>query len=255
LEGAALASVISEATGAVYFIVYNSRPKIRKMYKLFYFKNMNFKLLKHTLNISIFVMLQYFISLSTWFIFFIVIEKTGEQNLASSNIVRSIYGFITIPVWAYAAVTSSFVSNAIGAGHAGQVTAIISKIVKLSVITSFVITLCMGLSAKQVLMIYTDNMELVNLSLPSIYVILAANIVFSCSCIYFNGVSGTGKTQTAMFIEITSLAFYMASLYLLVALFPENVAFAWFSEFVYWLGLLILSLLYLRFGKWRNARV
>ncbi|MDR0725062.1 MAG: MATE family efflux transporter, partial [Prevotellaceae bacterium] len=135
LEGAALASVISEAVEAIYFIVYNSRSKIRKAYRLFYFRNVSFKLLKRTLNISVFVMLQYFISLSTWFIFFIVIEKTGEQNLASSNIIRSIYGFITIPVWAYAAVTSSFVSNAIGAGHSGQVIAIISKIAKISFVT------------------------------------------------------------------------------------------------------------------------
>ncbi|MDR2026439.1 MAG: MATE family efflux transporter [Prevotellaceae bacterium] len=253
LEGAALASVISEATEAFYFIVYNSRSKIRKTYRLFYFKNMNFTLLKHTLNISVFVMLQYFISLSTWFIFFIVIEKTGEQNLASSNIIRSIYGFITIPVWAYSAVTSSFVSNAIGAGYTGQVTAIISKIARLSFITSAVITLCTGLLARQVLLIYTNSTELVNLSLLSVYVILGANIVFSCSCVSFNGVSGTGKTKTAMFIEIISLALYMAALYLIVYYFPDNVAFAWFSEFVYWLGLLILSLLYLRFGKWRNA--
>jgi putative MATE family efflux protein len=252
LEGAALASVIAEAVEAVYFIIYNSRSKIRKTYRLFYFKNVNFKLLKHTLNISIFVMLQYFISLSTWFIFFIVIEKTGEKNLASSNIIRSIYGFITIPVWAYAAVTSSFVSNAIGAGHSGQVTAIISKIVKISFVTSFIITLCTGILARQVLMIYTNNRELLNLSLLSVYVILAANIVFSCSCVTFNGVSGTGKTKTAMFIEIASLAFYMAALYLLVYYFPENVAFAWCSEFVYWVGLLILSLLYLRFGKWQT---
>ncbi|MDR3246343.1 MAG: MATE family efflux transporter, partial [Prevotellaceae bacterium] len=78
LEGAALASVIAEATEAVYLIAYNSRARIRNMYRLFYFKHVNFKLLKHTLSISVFVMLQYFISLSTWFIFFIVIEKTGE---------------------------------------------------------------------------------------------------------------------------------------------------------------------------------
>ncbi|MDR1582847.1 MAG: MATE family efflux transporter [Prevotellaceae bacterium] len=251
LKGAALASVIAEAVEAAYFIIYNSRARIRKTYRLFYFKNMNFKLLKHTLNISIFVMLQYFISLSTWFIFFIVIEKTGEQNLASSNIIRSIYGFITIPVWAYAAVTSSFVSNAIGAGHTEQVTAIIARIVKFSFVTALIITLCTGILAKQVLMIYTDNMELINLSLLSVYVILIANIVYSCSCVSFNGVSGTGKTKIAMFIEIISLVFYMAILYLLVYYFPNNVAFAWLSEFVYWAGLLILSLLYLRFGKWR----
>ncbi|MDR2776296.1 MAG: MATE family efflux transporter, partial [Tannerella sp.] len=255
LEGAALASVISEAVEAIYFITYNSRSRIRKMYRLFYFKNINFKLLKQTLNISVFVMLQYFISLSTWFIFFIVIEKTGEQNLASSNIVRSIYGFITIPVWAYAAVTSSFVSNAIGAGHSEQVTAIIARTVKISFITSLVITLCTGVLARQVLMIYTDNAELVNLSLLSVYVIVGVNIVFSLSCVFFNGVSGTGRTKTAMFMEIISLVFYMTALYMLVYYFPENAAFAWLSEFVYWAGLLILSLLYLRFGKWRNSRL
>lgn len=252
LEGAALASVISEAVEAIYFIVYNSRSKIRKTYRLFYFKNVDFKLLKHTLNISIFVMLQYFISLSTWFIFFIVIEKTGEQNLASSNIIRSIYSFITIPIWAYAAVTSSFVSSAIGEGCAEQVTAIIAKVVKISFITSLIITLGMGILAKQALMIYTNNEELINLSLLSMYAILGANIIFSCSCVSFNGVSGTGKTKIAMFIEIISLSFYMTALYLLVHFFPENVALAWLSEFVYWLVLLILALLYLRFGKWRE---
>jgi putative MATE family efflux protein len=255
LEGAALASVISEAVEAAYLIAYNSRAKIRTVYKLFYFRNVNFKLLKSTLNISIFVMLQYFISLSTWFIFFIVIEKTGEQNLASSNIIRSIYGLITIPVWAYAAVTSSFVSNAIGAGHTELVTAIIAKIARISFVTSLVITLVTGILARQVLMIYTDSMELVNLSLMSVYVILGANIVFSFSCVSFNGVSGTGRTKTAMFIEIISLVFYMAALYLLVYYFPDNVAFAWFSEFAYWLGVLILSLLYLRFGKWRQLKI
>jgi putative MATE family efflux protein len=246
LEGAALASVISEAAEAVYFIVYNSRSRIRKMYRLFYFKNMNFALLKHTLNISVFVMLQYFISLSTWFIFFVVIEKTGEQNLASSNIIRSIYGFITIPVWAYAAVTSSFVSNAIGGGYAKQINAIITKIVKLSFITALVIVLFAGLFARQILMVYTDSVNLIELSLLSVYVILGANIVFSYSCVVFNGVSGTGKTKAAMYIEIVSLVFYMAGLYLLVYLFPENVAYAWFSEFIYWIAVLIISLIYLK---------
>jgi putative MATE family efflux protein len=255
LEGAALASVISEAVEACYFIIFNSRPKIRKTYRLFHFKNINFKLLKHTLNISIFVMLQYFISLSTWFIFFIAIEKTGEHNLASSNIIRSFYGLITIPVWAFAAVTSSFVSNAIGAGFVRQINTIIARIVKISFVTSLVIVLVAGLLARPILMIYTDNLNLIDLSLMSVYVILGATIVFSFSCVIFNGVSGTGKTKVAMIIEIVSLVFYMASLYLLVYFFPENVAFAWLSEFVYWIGILIFSLMYLRyFNSVKNGK-
>jgi len=254
LEGAALASVIAEALEALYLVVYNSRAKIRNVYKLFYFKRIDFKLLKHTLDVSIFVMLQYFISLSTWFAFFITIEKTGEQNLASANIIRSIYAFITIPVWAYAAATSSFVSNAIGAGHINQVPAIIKQIAKYSFLTTIVmLPLC--LFAKPILAIYTNNQSLINLSVSSMYVILGANVLFSFSCIPFNGLSGAGKTKIAMFGEIISLAFYMGALLLLVHFFPHKVAFVWFSEFAYWGSVLIFTLLYFRFGKWRNAKV
>jgi hypothetical protein len=41
----------------------------------------------------------------------------------------------------------------------------------------------------------------------------------------------------------------MGALYLLAWLFPENVEYVWFSEFVYWTGVLIFSLIYLRHIK------
>lgn len=255
LEGAALASVIAEAVEAVYFIIYNSRARIRKVYKLFYFKRPDLKLLKHTLDVSVFVMLQYFISLSTWLFFFIMIEKNGEQNLASSNIVRSIYGFITIPVWAYAAATSSFVSNSIGAGYVNLVPAIIRKMVKISIVTGIVIILPVSLLAEPILSIFTNNAELIKYSISSIYVILGANILFAIGCVPFNGLSGTGKTKVAMFVELMSLFFYVIGLYILTSTFTDSPAYAWFSEYIYWGFLLTFTLLYFRFGNWRNAKI
>lgn len=255
IEGAALASVIAEAVEAIYLIAYNSRAHIRKVYKLFYFKSFDIKVLKHTLEVSIFVMLQYFISLSTWFTFFIFIEKTGEQNLASSNIVRNVYGFITIPIWAYAAATSSFVSNAIGAGRVADVPSIIRKMVKISVITAFIIVIPVSILHKPILGIFTNNTELIKLSITSVFVILFTNIIFACSCVPFNGLSGTGRTKVAMFIEIITLMFYIAGLYIIVQLFPHQVAYAWFSEFIYWGFLLVFTLLYFRYGKWRETRI
>ena len=255
IEGAALATVIAEAVEAIYFVIYNSRTHIRKVYKLFYFKRIDLKLLKHTLDVSIFVMLQYFISLSTWLAFFVLIEKTGEQNLASSNVIRSIYSFLTIPVWAYAAATSSFVSNSIGAGYIDAVPAIIRKMLKIGIITTIIIIIPVAFLVKPILSIYTDSAELINLSISSMYVVLGANIIFACGCIPFNGLSGTGKTKIAMFIEMMALTFYVVGLYLLINNFPHKVAFAWFSEYIYWGFLLIFTLLYFRFGKWRTAKV
>lgn len=255
IKGAALATVIAEAVEATYFIILSSRAKIRKVYKLFYFKRPDLKLLKHTLSISVYVMLQYFISLCTWFAFFVMIEKTGELNLASSNIVRNIYAFITIPIWAYAAATSSFVSSAIGAGHISSVPAIIRKIVKIGVVTSAILILPVSFLAKPILSIYTNNADLINNSVASIYVILAVNLIFACGCISFNGLSGTGKTKVAMLLEIFALVFYVFALYMLISSFPNNVEYAWLSELVYWGMVLMLTLLYFRFGKWRTAKV
>ena len=47
-------------------------------------------LLMRILSISCFTMLQYFLSMATWFVFFVAVERLGQRELAIANIVRSI---------------------------------------------------------------------------------------------------------------------------------------------------------------------
>ena len=61
-------------------------------------------------------MIQYFLAMATWFVFFIAIERLGQRELAIANIVRSIYIVMLIPVQALSTTTNSLVSNLIGAG-------------------------------------------------------------------------------------------------------------------------------------------
>lgn len=79
-----------------------------------------------------FTMLQYFLSIATWFMFFIAVEHLGQRELAVANIVRSIYVVMLIPVNSLATTTNTFVSNSIGAGAINQVMPTIRKICKLS---------------------------------------------------------------------------------------------------------------------------
>jgi putative MATE family efflux protein len=116
IGGAALASVISEAISVVFFVIYLFCAVDRKKYGFTGITWKNRGIIRHILNVSFSVMIQYFLALSTWLIFFLIIERMGETTLAISNIIRSFYMIISIPVIALASTSSTLVSNSIGAG-------------------------------------------------------------------------------------------------------------------------------------------
>lgn len=70
LKGAAIASVIAEASSLVFFLLYTwARIDFRK-YGLNHWPRFDFTLLGRILSISCFTMVQYFLAMATWFVFF-----------------------------------------------------------------------------------------------------------------------------------------------------------------------------------------
>ena len=90
-------------------------------------------------------MIQNFLSLSTWFLFFLAIEGIGETALAVSNIIRSFYMIFGIQIFALSSTSSSLVSNSIGAGKTDEVISLIWKIVRLTLIISLIFSLILFL--------------------------------------------------------------------------------------------------------------
>lgn len=73
--------------------------------------------MKRILNVSVWTMIQNFVSLSTWFMFFLFVEHLGERSLAIANIIRNVSGIPFMIAMAFAATCGSLVSNLIGAGE------------------------------------------------------------------------------------------------------------------------------------------
>jgi len=117
IEGAGISSVIAEVVTLVYVIIYTIYRADIKLFGLFQFKKVELKTISLILELSVFIMFQYFISISTWFVFFIFIEHMGERPLAVSNIGRSLYILLTIPAGALGTTVNTLVSNLIGAGR------------------------------------------------------------------------------------------------------------------------------------------
>lgn len=90
VEGAGMGSCIAELSAASVFILYSRFTTNDRLFeRIFNIKHQWYDL-KRILHLSGWTMLQSFLSLASWLIFFVVIGRIGETALATSNIVRSI---------------------------------------------------------------------------------------------------------------------------------------------------------------------
>ena len=255
IAGAALASSISEACALLFFFAITARKAHLAKYNLFRFARPDFGIIKSTLDVSLYIMIQFVLSHAVWFGFFLLIEKMGETSLAVANIIRSIYMLLMIPAWAMSSATSSIVSNAIGAGRSKQVIPIVKKILLLSMAIMFIISLLAAFVPGFMISIYTNDPVLQQASVASYFVILGAVFLFSATIVLFNGVLGTGNTRTGLGLEIITLTLYLVFAWLLAVKLQQPIEMVWLCEYLYSIVLGGLSWIYLKFGKWEGRMI
>lgn len=254
IAGAAIASSISEAVSVLFFIIYTWKKIDYKKYAMFSFAGIDFRMLKQILNVSIWIMVQHGIAFIGWFIFFVVMEHQGERPLAITNVVRSISSFLFMFVNAFASTSSSLVSNLIGQGKSDQVMGLCGRMIRLCYFFVLPISALLALFPDLVLRIYTDNPDLIQSSIPSLWVMLSSYLLAVPAFIYFFSVSGTGNTQSALLIDMTSIFVYVAYTYFIGVWLMADVAVCWTTEFAY-NGMLLISFFYLWKGNWRNKKI
>lgn len=252
IKGAAIASVIAEASSILFYLIYTYITVDLKKYGLNRFRSFDVTLLVRILSISCFTMLQYFLSMGTFFVFFMVVERLGQRELAIANIVRSIYILMFIPVNALATTANSLVSNAIGAGGVHYVMALIKRIARLDFLIMLGLAGIIALFPEAVVSIYTKDASLINGSIPSVYVICIAMLIASVSNVVFNSISGTGNTRAALILESTILVLYVAYIIIVGTVFRAPVEICFTTEIIYYTTLLIGSYIYLKKAKWQN---
>jgi len=184
-----------------------------------------------------------------------IIEHLGERALAVSNICRSIYMLMMIPLWGLASACNTLVSNLIGEGRIEEVTLLIRKISWLSLIITVVIVLFNLIIPRQVILIYTNDLSIVDDAIKVLYVISVALIFFSVAIILFMGVSGTGNTNITFRFEIITISFYMIIAFVLAIIIKTPVHYVWIVECFYFFVIGLLSYLYLRSGKWKLLKI
>ena len=255
IAGAAIASVIAEIIATIFFIIYTIKKVDLKYFGLFRFDRFDFLLLKRVLKVSFPMMMQNFVSFIGWFFFFLFVEKMGQHSLAISNIIRSIYVVMLIPIWGFASATNTLVSFVIGRDRKNEVIPIIFKVIRLSMIG---ITLLVGFNIifpELILSIYTNDNSLISDSLPVLYIVSVSAFCIALGFILFSGVSGTGMTKISFIIEAVVIVIYIGVTYLLVNMPNSSIQVVWTIEIIYGLIIGIISYMYLKLGNWQNKKI
>lgn len=255
VQGAALASVISEGAGTTLFIFYTIKYVDLEKYHLGKIIKYNWKQTKIIFEVATPIMVQNIVSIGAWFTFFVFVENLGERALAISQMIRGIYIFIMVPVFSLADAANTFVSNLMGEKNFEKVIPVVNKTLLLGLIVNSFFFIVINMFPELVMGLFTSDPSVFGYAITSVRLTTFSMFLFTAGFIPFRAISGTGNTKTALLIESISVLIYLAYTYYasIIAVYPLHLV--WASEFVYFGFMIILSWSYLRFGNWKSREI
>jgi len=248
ITGAAIASSLSELIALLVFIIYVVFMIDKREYGLSW--KFDAGVLVQILKVSIWSMMQSFVSVAPWFLFFVVIEHLGERELAIANIIRSISTLFFVVVNSLATTTGSLVSNLIGAGEDEKVIPVCKKVINMGYFIGIPLVVLVFIFHNSVLNIYTDSDSLIQGAFVPFVVMLSNFFLALPSYVYCNAVTGTGKTKIAFIFQFVTIIFYLSYLYILTRFSKAPLAVYWTAEHLFVILILLFSYMYMR--KWKH---
>ncbi|OKZ20354.1 MAG: MATE family efflux transporter [Butyricimonas synergistica] len=244
ISGAAMASTISELGGLFVLVIYTRFKIDKRHYGLFPIFNQ--RLMGQLFRLSVWSMMHSFISVTPWFLFFILIEHLGTTQLAIANIIRSISTIFFVIVSSFSTTTGSLVSNLAGAGERNQIMPLCRKIIRLGYLLGIPLIVIALLFPHVVMGIYTPDRQLVQLAFWPFVVMLSNYILSLPAHVFCNAVSGTGATRAAFIYQCITIAIYLIYLSCINRIGEIPLAVYWTSEHLYVLLLFLFSWFHLK---------
>ncbi len=255
-NGAAVASVIAECIGMIAVFAVIIYTGLKKKYNLFNSFKFNKEFSQKIFKVSLPLVAQYVISVTTWLIFFLLIEARGEMNAkAISNVMRNVFGLAGCFIWAFAATSNNMVSNLMGQKREDDVIYAIKKITFWSLGLCIVPVLLLNLFPSIFFNLFGQSNDFIKEGIPVIRTVSLGLVFMSIANIWLNGVTGTGKTKVNLAIEIISISLYLGYTYFFMKVKYVSLAVAWSNEFIYWTSIFLMAFIYLKGGKWKTKEV
>lgn len=250
IAGAGLASSIAEAGASIFLLVFTFFSNIQKQFQLFKNHLLSLKLIKSIIKLSIPIVTQFLFGIGSWFLFFSCIEKLGEQELAISNIIKTLYLFFMVPTTGLGSAGQTIISNLLGQQGQNMVWPTTVKILWLSIICTSISCAAILIFPTSFLSIITNDVSLIAASKPLLYLLTSILMLYSISSGIYYTVIGVGAIRASLKIQIAAVFGYLLFTYFVVFILKGGLLMAWLAEFVYWVIILKWSAYYIRSNKW-----
>ncbi len=253
-NGAAVASVIAEFSGmlVVYAVLFGTG--LKKKYQLLENFRYHRETSRQILSVSIPLVTQYIISVTTWLIFFLLIESKGVMAKSISNVMRNVFGLVGVFVWALASTSNAMVSNLVGQRREDKVLEAITRISYWSAGLCAFTCLLLNLFPHMFFRLFGQDEVFIRESIPVVRVVSLGLLFMSIANIWLNGVTGTGKTRVNLIIEVVAITLYLVYTWIFMKVNYISLAMAWSNEFIYWTSIFVMAFWYLKSGRWKSVK-
>ena len=254
IAGAAIGSSLAELVSLIFFIPYTRHCIDIRKYGLDKIPGIRWNILKRMLNVSFWTMVQNFR-------FHVVpalpLRRASGRTFAGryqhhpQRIGHNVHGYDGIRFNLRIVCQQPYRSRT----HRLRAPGTIRQHIRIAYAFVLPLAVYFALCPKLILSVYTDMPELQEAAVPSL-LYFAPPI---CSSYPPTSISspyrGTGNTRTALALEMITLVVYTCYITYIVAYLKLDVAFAWTSEIVYSVGILVLCYFYMKKGKWSLKKI
>ncbi len=255
IEGAAIASTFADGIGATFLFFAFVMAKEQRAQSILKNLSISKESLIQLFKISSPIMLQGFVALSTWTVFFTWIEQIGTHELTVSQNIRSLYFLAFVPVWGFGATTKTYVSQYVGNKDYDSIKPILKRIQILSILFLFVFFHGALLYPETMISLVNPNQEFMADSVAILRFVSGSVIIYSLGSIYFHAINGTGNTRHNFYIELLAVIVYLIAAFIFIKVYQLEIFWIWTVEYIYFITIGLLSYLYIHKYDWKRKEI
>lgn len=146
-------------------------------------------------------------------------------------------------------------SNIIGQGKEHMVLPLVRRIMFWSLGLCLIMCGLLNLLPHLFFRLFGQSEAFVRAGVPVIRMVSLGLIFMSIANVWLNAVTGTGRTRINLGIELVAITLYMSYTWYFMKVNYISLPVAWSNEFAYWTGIVLMSVWYMRSGKWKGNKM
>lgn len=183
-----------------------------------------------------------------------IVNQFGTPTIAAYSVAMRIDMFAAMPAMNFSAAISTFVGQNIGANKFDRIGRGLNATLVMTNIISVFVSVFALLFARQLIGVFIDDPEVINIGVQYIYIVSGFYVVFTTMFIFTGVLRGAGDTLVPMFITILALWIIRipASYYLSLKFGSMGI---WWGIPIAWFVGALFSFLYYKTGRWKLRAV